>query len=255
MANQELQELYESWHCSYPNTADWNFDFYKLLEDREPIGKFTENNSPKVAIVGAGIAGLLAARELIKAGCKKLHIYEASERIGGRTYSIKVKAQKKTTYELGAMRIPFFFIDEEQKKHNSVLGHLTELFEIEYRNFPAPGSDKCYTGVFINDGFGPDNEFDKPTLIKWRKGEKIEPSNVKRTNLWKVMNQWDAFASTFKNFAESKYSYNGKWKTYWELIVKNYHDKDFRQLVFMKCKVKDFSTVEHERIRANILSK
>lgn len=255
---KKLENPSKNWHCPYPNTADWNFNFYKLIQDGKPIGNFEVNKAPTIAIVGAGVAGLLAARELIKAGCKKIHIYEASERIGGRTHSIKVKGQEKTTYELGAMRIPFFFETEEaekEKKHNSVLGYLTEIFNIHYEAFPAPGSDECYTGIFINDGFGLSHEFPEPKIIKWKDKEEIkiypeiDPTNsldawkkTKKKNLWlqSVISRWTKFASGFRDFSKRKYN-SSEWKPFWEKIVEEYHYRDFRELVFMDDKITDFT--------------
>ena len=46
----------------------------------------------RVAIVGAGLAGLTAAYELSKAGLKP-DVYEGSTRLGGRCYSIKFPGQ------------------------------------------------------------------------------------------------------------------------------------------------------------------
>ncbi|MEG3941133.1 FAD-dependent oxidoreductase [Microcoleus sp. S36b_A3] len=90
-----------------PNTADFNFNYYHLLEinKNQSIGC---NNDPqiKVAIIGAGIAGLTAARELFRCGYTNIDIYEASHRIGGRTYSRLVEGQH-TVLEMGAMRMPF----------------------------------------------------------------------------------------------------------------------------------------------------
>mgnify|MGYP001792967149 FL=1 len=44
----------------------------------------------KVIIVGAGIAGLAAADELIKGGISDVSILEASDRVGGRVWTIKL---------------------------------------------------------------------------------------------------------------------------------------------------------------------
>ena len=43
----------------------------------------------EVAIIGAGISGLGAAYTLVKAGIKRVTIYEAQDYIGGRIKSLK----------------------------------------------------------------------------------------------------------------------------------------------------------------------
>lgn len=45
-------------------------------------------DSPKIVIIGAGIAGIAAANSLSDAGITDFVILEASSRIGGRIYSI-----------------------------------------------------------------------------------------------------------------------------------------------------------------------
>lgn len=46
--------------------------------------------SPKIAIVGAGIAGLAAARSLWEKGLVDLTIFEADHRIGGRINTVQL---------------------------------------------------------------------------------------------------------------------------------------------------------------------
>lgn len=44
---------------------------------------------PRIGIIGAGIAGIYAARTLYRNGLNDVIIFEASDRIGGRIWSIK----------------------------------------------------------------------------------------------------------------------------------------------------------------------
>lgn len=59
----------------------------------------------KVAVIGAGEAGLAAAFELRKTGCN-ITLFEASQRIGGRVYTHYFDRNKKYYGELGPMSIP-----------------------------------------------------------------------------------------------------------------------------------------------------
>lgn len=60
-----------------------------------------EINAPKIAIVGAGMAGLNAAYQLKKAGYRAT-IYEASNRVGGRMYTVHDAIGENTWVNLGA---------------------------------------------------------------------------------------------------------------------------------------------------------
>ncbi len=59
----------------------------------------------KVLIVGAGMAGLVAAYELLRAGHDPL-ILEAQQRVGGRVYTLREPFAEGLYAEAGAMRIP-----------------------------------------------------------------------------------------------------------------------------------------------------
>ena len=62
----------------------------------------------KVAVVGAGVSGLVAASLLSQAG-HHVTIYEASQRIGGRIYTVREPFTHGFYGEAGAMRIPSFY--------------------------------------------------------------------------------------------------------------------------------------------------
>ncbi|XP_030633971.1 L-amino-acid oxidase-like [Chanos chanos] len=80
-------------------------DYNKLLEIID-LGLPHTKTPHHVAIVGAGIAGLTAAKLLEDAG-HKVTIIEASNRIGGRVETYRNKTEHWYA-ELGAMRIPSF---------------------------------------------------------------------------------------------------------------------------------------------------
>ena len=52
---------------------------------------------PDVIVIGAGVSGLIAARDLARAG-KRVVVLEARDRVGGRTYSVGSGGQ---TIDLG----------------------------------------------------------------------------------------------------------------------------------------------------------
>lgn len=77
------------------------------------------HRSPQVAVLGAGVAGLVAAYELGGLGYD-VDVYEASPRVGGRIHTHRFGSELSAPYaELGAMRIP--------TKHRHVMRYISEL--------------------------------------------------------------------------------------------------------------------------------
>ncbi len=82
--------------------------FLRLSEIEGRIGLFPPGvTPPRVAIVGAGISGLVAATELLRAGVDDLTVFEARNRIGGRVWSQAFDPHHpRLIAEMGAMRFP-----------------------------------------------------------------------------------------------------------------------------------------------------
>src|SRR5947209_8661620 len=62
---------------------------------------FPEQQSPKIAVVGAGLAGLTAAHSLQKNGFD-VTVYEARNRVGGRVFTVNLQGHLG---ELGGQNI------------------------------------------------------------------------------------------------------------------------------------------------------
>lgn len=84
---------------------DFPFAFDHWLEHPGGLGHIpAEHHGKEVAIVGGGIAGVVAAYELMKLGLKPV-VYEAS-RLGGRLRSQAFEGTEGIVAELGGMRFP-----------------------------------------------------------------------------------------------------------------------------------------------------
>ncbi|MGI9613666.1 MAG: flavin monoamine oxidase family protein, partial [Acidimicrobiales bacterium] len=95
----------------------------------------------EVAIVGAGISGVVAAYELMKLGLTPV-LYEA-DRIGGRLRSEPFAAAPDVVAELGGMRFPL---------SGTALYHYINLCGLETRDFPNPLTAAAPTTVVDLEG-------------------------------------------------------------------------------------------------------
>ncbi len=104
------------------------FDYLTLVKQANGIGDVGNNVGNKVAIIGAGCCGLIAAHELMRIGLNPV-VYEATGRIGGRTYTHRFEKDPKAFAEVGAMRIPIT---------HELLFYYLHKWNIKYKPFPNP---------------------------------------------------------------------------------------------------------------------
>ena len=84
---------------------DFPFPFDDWIAHPAGLGSIpAERHGEEVAVVGAGISGLVAAYELMRLGVKPV-VYEAS-RMGGRLRSQAFEGAEGVVAELGGMRFP-----------------------------------------------------------------------------------------------------------------------------------------------------
>lgn len=124
--------------------VDSLYDYTAILSDKTPVATVPRALwGTRVAIVGAGAAGMVAAYELFRAGLDPV-IFEATGRIGGRNWSQPfggVAHRNAPLAELGAMRVPVSC---------KVFYYYAKLLDLKFSPFPDPG--KVPTVLYYENG-------------------------------------------------------------------------------------------------------
>lgn len=107
---------------------DFPFAYDEHLASPHGLGRLPPAcHGEEVAIVGAGIAGMVCAYELMKLGLRPV-VYEADQ-IGGRLRSAAFEGFPDVVAELGAMRFP---------PSSAAFFHYVDLLGLQTRPFPNP---------------------------------------------------------------------------------------------------------------------
>lgn len=116
---------------------DFPFAYDDFVKSRHGIGSVPEAvHGTKVAVVGGGLSGMLAARELLRMGFQPV-VYEADQ-IGGRMRSVPFEGYDGIVAEMGAMRFP---------PSSTTLFHYLDEMGLETEPFPNPLSEATSSTV------------------------------------------------------------------------------------------------------------
>jgi lysine 2-monooxygenase len=116
---------------------DFPFPFDDWITHRAGLGSIPARwHGAPVAIVGAGISGLVAGYELMKLGLSPV-VYEASQ-LGGRLRSQAFEGSDGVVAELGGMRFPV---------SSTAFYHYVDMLGLETRPFPNPLTDAAGSTV------------------------------------------------------------------------------------------------------------
>src|SRR5215813_5840230 len=110
------------------------------------IGCYNKRNKCTIAIVGAGMAGLVAGWLLQRAGLH-VRLYEASQRVGGRVKTLREGFSSGLYAEAGAMRIP--------AAHKLTL-HLCKTFGLQLTEFIQENPKSL---IYINGSRGSRSDY------------------------------------------------------------------------------------------------
>lgn len=220
------------WSGRFPNPPDLCFDYRALVEQENGIAKAT-NPHHKTCIIGAGVTGLTAARELYRCGFTDITLIEQSRRIGGRHLTVAGSQRSSTShtpFEMGAMRMPFFNrADESPTDGRSLMAYYAKTFDLAFSDFANPGSQwVTSTGIYLREGSMGDGQ--TPQMLIWKNedGQTPPPGD----ELQKVYAKWKAFADRMTRHVAEVYA-SQEWETLWAAIVEKYESISFRDLVSM----------------------
>ena len=123
-------------------SPDFPFAFDDWIKHPAGLGSIpAAQHGAEVAIIGAGMAGLVAAYELMKLGLKPV-VYEASK-MGGRLRSQRFEGPAGVIAELGGMRFPI---------SSTTFYHYVDQLGLKSEPFPNPLTDASGSTVIDLEG-------------------------------------------------------------------------------------------------------
>jgi lysine 2-monooxygenase len=189
---------------------DFPFPFDDWLKHPSGLGSVPAyRHGAEVAIIGAGMAGMTAAYELMKMGLKPV-IYE-SARIGGRLRSQPFEGASGVIAELGGMRFP---------QSSTAFYHYVNKLGIDSRPFPNPLAYPASNSTVIDLG---------GETIYVERPDQLPPFFKEIQDCWaKALEEGAAFSDLRQAVRERDTS---KVKEIWNQLVPIWDDRTFYDFV------------------------
>lgn len=125
------------------------FDGVKCLKNKNTSAVDVEAAKTKdIAIVGAGMAGLMTYLVLHQAGMRNIKTLEGRDRLGGRvlTEFLSTGSSNHSYQEMGAMRVPYHTV------FNNITYNITDhqlMFQLGREMNELNGGDKSLSVTFV----------------------------------------------------------------------------------------------------------
>jgi len=184
---------------------DFPFAYDDWLSNSAGLGSLPKNNlGTQVAIIGAGLSGMVAAYELMRIGATPV-IYE-SGRMGGRLRSEEFANSHGIVAELGGMRFP---------KSATTFDHYVKKLGLQTRPFPNPLTAAAGSTVIDLEGqtLYAENQADLPLIYK------------------EVADAWQSALETQAHLKELRTAIcqrdSASIKKYWNPLVREWDNRTF----------------------------
>lgn len=188
---------------------DFPFAYDNWITDPAGLGSLpAEQQGQTVAVIGAGVSGMVAAFELMKLGLRPL-IFE-SGRMGGRLRSEPFVNSPQSIAELGGMRFP---------ESATTFNHYADLLELERKPFPNPLTEAA--GMTVIDLAG--------EALYARGMEDLPPLFQEVGSAWAKALEEEAFFSELQQAIAQRDVVTIK--HYWNILVREWDDRTFYDFI------------------------
>ena len=188
---------------------DFPFAYDNWISHAKGTGSIpSELHGTEIAIIGAGVSGMVAAFELMKLGVKPV-IYETG-RMGGRLRSEQFENASGVIAELGGMRFP---------KAATTFNHYTNLTGLLKKPFPNPLTEAAQSTVIdlAGETTYAESTDDLPPVYK------------------EVSDAWDEALNTEAHFEEIQTAIKARdvkaIKQQWDKLVHEWDDRTFYDFI------------------------